>query len=156
VNDVVERPSVRPSHGNEGTIRRVAERDEVRADAVAWEAEHSARQLLVCYRSVPTADPQIRRGDHHAHHRLPHIEECDLASLVEIGENHGNSRGRPRDVSRPAPDLRQRGKLVAIGHDDEVPRLTIPRRRRPSSRLEDTIKIVLGDRPGREIAHVPA
>jgi hypothetical protein len=60
------------------------------------------------------------------------------------------------DVAAAAPHPRQLGQLVAVGDDDEVPRLPIARGGSAAAGLEDPVEILLADRTVLELAYVAA
>ena len=77
-----------------------------------------------------------------------------LALVVEHRAEADDRRGRARDVRGAAPDLRELRQLRAIGHEHEVPRLPVARRRSAPAGLEDPVEIGVRDRALGEHADV--
>ena len=135
VDYLVEGAAVRVADQGEWPVRRVPEWQQVGAVSVRGESEQFPGQILIADRRVPAADAQPGGRDRHAHQDLPQVEEdpADLPGLTALGvRQRGDDRDRRRrlgDRSSPAPHLGQLGQPVAIGHDDEVPRLPVACRR---------------------------
>jgi hypothetical protein len=118
----------------------------------------SAGKALVADDGMTAADAEIGGCDHHAHRNLAEVELLDLSrALVPHDRRHESDR-RDGSSNMPSvlPDLGELTEPPAIRHEDEVPRLPVTRRRRPSPGLQDPLQTLLDDRLLVELAHITA
>src|SRR3954451_19161000 len=158
VHDVVEGAAVGVLHRAQRPVGGVAEAEQIGAEVAVGQAEDLARLVLVADRRVPGADAQLGRGDHHERGRLADVV-ADAPGLLVVWllGDQGDGRRRAGEVrAAPRPRLGQLDELLAVGDDDEVPRLPVRRRRRPPAGLEDALEVVAGDRLVGVLAHVAA
>src|SRR3954452_7147988 len=159
VHDVVEGAAVGVLHRAQRPVGGVAEAEQIGAEVAVGEAEDLARLVLVADRRVPGADAQVGRGDHHERGRLAEVVGDALADLVvgRVLGDQGDGRRRAGDVRAALrPGLGQLDELLAVGDDDEVPRLPVRRGRRPPAGLEDLLELLAGDGLVGVLAHVAA
>jgi hypothetical protein len=152
VHDLVERPSLRVLDRGERPVGRVAERDRQRPVAVGREAEQFPGQLDVGHARVTAADTEVGGGERHRHDRLAEVKLGPVELVVGRRPDHDDGRGRLGDVRGPAPHPGQRAQLLAVGDEDEVPRLPVLRGGGPAARLEDLVQVgrrdgLVGKRP---------
>jgi hypothetical protein len=101
-------------------------------------------------------DPEVGRGQHHQHGRVTEVvlQEARPTIVRRIRSHDPNrSRGAP-DVPRTLPNPGEVVELIPVGHEHEVPRLPVLRRRRESARLENLGEVLFAHRRGRELPHV--
>src|SRR5665811_377473 len=85
----------------------------------------------ILHRRMTATDTKIRSSHHHRHGELSNVVLHRLSDLrvVTIVDDHRYRRGGPGDVRRSPPDSAQFDELLAVGTDDQVPPLLVPRRR---------------------------
>ena len=90
------------------------------------------------------ADSEVGGREHHGHRRLTEVvlEPVSVELVGGFGRDKGDRGRRLGDVAGVLPDLGQPRELVAVGDDDEVPRLPVARRRGPAAGLEDLVEMV--------------
>src|ERR1700733_10878713 len=105
---------------------------------------------------MTAADPPIGSGDHHLHPGLADVEAIALAGprLLLVRDYHRDRGSCVRDMAAPGPDFGELTEHLAVGDDDEVPRLMVLRRRRDAAGLEHTVEVLVGDRSVGELADV--
>src|SRR4051794_23487334 len=107
---------------------------------------------------MTAADAEIGGSDHHADRSLAEIELLDVSRTLVPHDRRDESDRRDGSSNMPSvlPDLGERTEPPAIRHEDEVPRLPVTRRRRPSPGLQDPLQTLLDDRLLVELAHIAA
>ena len=136
-------------------LGRVAQRDQERAGLVLGKAEQPPRELLIADGRVAAPDAQAGGREHDAHRRLAEVER-GATLLVRCRRDQRDGRRGPRHVAGAPPDFGQLGQLLAVGDDDEVPRLPVPRGRGPPGGLQDLVEGGGRDRPAVECPDVAA
>ncbi len=71
VDDLVERPPVRPDERSKPAVGWVAQTDQVCAEVTVGKPEHAPRLLLVGHCGVTGADAEVGGGQHDVRRRLP-------------------------------------------------------------------------------------
>src|SRR5262245_18185285 len=147
VHNLFERTAIRLLDHTQWPVGRVPNGQQAGKEPVAREAEQLLRQVLVLYRGMARAEPQIGGGDGDRHGRLPEVvlEETRSARLVGTRGDDCDRRGGTGDMTRAAPHSGQSLQPRAIGDNDEVPRLPVACRGRAPAGLEDLVEVVPGD-----------
>ena len=89
-----------------------------------------------------TCRSQVGRDEHHQHRRVTEVVLQEPGpTIVRRIRRHDRDRSRgAANVPRALPDPSEVAELIAVGHQHEVPRLPVLRRRREPARLEDLAK----------------
>src|SRR5581483_3532901 len=158
VDDLVERAAVEPLERGERPVGRIAQRHQVGAEPVVGEAEDPTRKLLILNRRMAGADAEIGGHEHHRHRRVPQVvlQEAAPALVLRDRRDDRDRGGCTGDMPGSLPDARELSQLLAVGHDDEVPRLPVLRRRRKPAGLQDPPEVGLAHRPRVELTDVSA
>jgi uncharacterized protein len=156
VDHLIERPTIRPEDGSERTIGRIAQGHHVGTAAVSRYAEDPPAGLLVAHGRMAAADAQVGRGQQHGHGRLAQVVLVDrqVPLGLRLGKDQDDRRLGSGQVSGANPDGRELLKLLGLGHEHEIPPLTVGGRGGSPSRFEDSIEVFGGKRTMVVGAHV--
>jgi DNA-binding SARP family transcriptional activator len=112
-------------------------------------AEGHGAMAIPALRRLTAVDPYFEEG-----HVL--LVEATEASGDTASARHAYDRYQRivRDELHAEPRRDLVAELIEVGHQHEVPRLPVLRRRRQPARLEDPRQLLLADRPGRELPHI--
>src|SRR4051812_17859176 len=138
------------------SVARVAKRDQVHTEPAVGKAEYALGLRLIGNCGMTRSDPEIGGRKHDVRRGLTEVvlEPGAMPIILGHGSDQRDRRGRPGYVAGTLPYLREFDQVVAVGDNDEVPRLPVVRRRGPPSRFEYSLELVAGYRFIAKLAHV--